>query len=240
MRVRAAVPVTAQPQRGTARGVAPATRSRRAPPRQPVIRCLDRKSRKRMGRVQEHSMQRNELCRARPAARAVAGRDRGRLHHAHADPGAGDSRHPRRQATSWAAPRPAPARPPASRCRSCRSWRRIANTSPSPARHPVRALILTPDARARDPGRGIVPDLRQVHEPALDRRLRRRRHQAAAADRARRRRDPRRHARPAARPHRAEERLPRAGRDLRARRGRPHARHGLHPRHQADHGAAAG
>ena len=96
-----------------------------------------------------------------------------------------------------------------------------------------------PDARARGPGRGIDPDLRQVHGPALDRRVRRRRHQAAAGDRPRRRRDPRRHAGPAARPHRAEERLPRSGRDLRARRGRPDARHGLHPGHQADHGAAA-
>ena len=95
------------------------------------------------------------------------------------------------------------------------------------------------DARACGAGRGIVPHLRQVHEPALDRRLRRRRHQAAAADRARRRRDPRRHAGPAARPHRAEERQPGAGRDLRARRGRPDARHGLHPGHQADHGAPA-
>ena len=96
------------------------------------------------------------------------------------------------------------------------------------------------DARARGAGRGIVPDLRQAHQAALDRRLRRRRHQGAARDRARRRRDPRRHARPPARPHRAQERLSRAGRDLRARRSRPHARHGLHPRHQAHHGAAAG
>ncbi len=106
---------------------------------------------------------------------------------------------------------------------------------PSGARADPRA-----DARARDPGRGSDQGIRQVHRPALHLRVRRRRHQAAAADRPRGRRDPRRHAGPPARPHRAEEREPVAGRDLRARRGRPHARHGLHPRHQADHGAAAG
>ena len=88
-----------------------------------------------------------------------------------------DSRQAR---TSWAAPRPAPARRPASRCRSCTSCCPLANTSPSPARHPVRALILDADARAGDAGRGSVPDLRQIHRAALDGRLRRRRHQAAA------------------------------------------------------------
>ena len=57
---------------------------------------------------------------------------------------------------------------------------------------------------------------------------------------ARRRRDPRRHARPAARPRRPEGRQPRPGRDPRPRRGRPDARHGLPAGHPADHRAAPG
>ena len=70
--------------------------------------------------------------------------------------------------TSWAAPRPAPARPRDSRLPILQKLPPHANASPSPARHPVRALILDADARARDPGRGIDPRLRQAHEPALD------------------------------------------------------------------------
>ena len=166
--------------------------------------------------------------------------DRSRLHHAHADPGAGHSRHPRR-------PRRHGRRPDRHRqdrrlraADPAEAARRMANTSPSPARHPVRALILTP---TRELAIQVEESIRTYGKYTNLRstvRLRRRRHQAAAADRARRRRDPRRHAGPPARPHRAEERLPGPGRDLRARRGRPHARHGLHPGHQADHGAAAG
>ena len=49
-----------------------------------------------------------------------------------------------------------------------------ANTSFSPARHPVRALILVPDARARDAGGRERPHLRPDRPAAIDRRLRRR------------------------------------------------------------------
>ena len=124
-------------------------------------------------------------------------------------------------------------------CRSCTGCMPQANTSPSPARHPVRALILAPTRELAIQVEEAIKDVRQVHRPALHLRVRRRRHQAATGHRARRRRDPRRHAGPPARSRRAEEREPVAGRDLRPRRGRPHARHGLHPRHQAHHGAAA-
>ncbi len=113
-------------------------------------------------------------------------------------------------------------------------YQSVAGTAPGPGAHPDA------DARARDPGRGGDRRLRQAHGAPLDRRLRRRRHTPAASDRARRRRDPRRDPGPIAGPHRAEIGLPGPGRDLRARRGRSHARHGLHSRHQADHGAAAG
>ena len=115
----------------------------------------------------------------------------------------------------------------------------LANSSPSPARHPVRALILTPTrelaVQVEESFRtyGKHTNLRStVVFGGVD-------IKQQLADRPRRHRDPRRHAGPAARPHRAEERLSRPGRDLRPRRGRPDARHGLHPRHQADHGAAA-
>ncbi len=184
-------------------------------------------------------MQRNELCRARIAARDLAGRDRVRLHHAHAHPGAGDSRHPRRPRHHGRRPdrhrqdrRFRPADP--AEAGAAGEHEPVAG-APSGARADPRA-----DARARDPGRGADQGIRQVHEPALDRAS------SAASTSSQqlpivraRRRDPRRHARPPARSRRAEERQPRPGRDLRARRSRPDARHGLHPRHQADHGAAA-
>ena len=108
-------------------------------------------------------MQRNELCRARPAARRLlravteAGYTTPTPIQAQAIPV-----DPRRHATSWAAPRPAPARPPASRCRSCRGCpaRQLQPVAraPSGARADPHA-----DARARDPGRGSDQGLRQVH-----------------------------------------------------------------------------
>ncbi len=114
-----------------------------------------------------------------------------------------------------------------------------ANTSPSPARHTGTRADPRADPGTGDPGRGSDQGIRQVHGPALHLRVRRRGHQAAARHRPRRRGDPRRHAGPPARPYRAQERELGPGRDLRARRSRPHAGHGLHPGHQADHGAAA-
>ncbi len=103
-----------------------------------------------------------------------------------------------------------------------------ANSSPSPARHPIRAADPDPhpragrqigesvDATARAPASartvvygGVPPG------PAG---------QGAAA----RRRDPRRHTRPPARPDRPAAVNLSPGRDPRPRRGRPHAGHGLH------------
>ncbi len=71
----------------------------------------------------------------------------------------------------------------------------MANASPSPARHPVRALILTPTRELAIQVEEAVKTYGKYTGPALDGRLRRRRHQAAAADRSRRHRDPGRHAR---------------------------------------------
>ncbi len=114
----------------------------------------------------------------------------------------------------------------------------MANTSPSPARHPVRALILTPTrelaVQVEESFRtyGKYTNLRStVVYGGVD--IKQQLASCAAASRSS---SPRR---PPARPHRAEERLPGPGRDLRARRSRPDAGHGLHPRHQADHGAPA-
>ena len=56
----------------------------------------------------------------------------------------GDPRDPAAARHHGRARRPAPARPPASRCRCCSFSRPQANTSLSPARHPTRVLILTP------------------------------------------------------------------------------------------------
>ena len=72
-------------------------------------------------------------------------------------------------------------------------------------------------------------------------RLRRRRCQAAVtASCAAGVENPGSHAWAAARSHRAEVAVLGPGRDHRARRSRSHAGHGLHPRHQAHHGVAAG
>ncbi len=156
-----------------------------------------------------------------------------------ARPGRGHPARARRDATSWPPPRPGPARRPPSRCRSSIGCAAQANTSFSPARHPVRALILVPDPRARDAGRRERPDLRADRAAAVDGGLRR--HPDGSTDQgaARRRRDPDRDARAPARSRRPEGREPRPGRDPRPRRGGPDARHGLPARHPADHRAAA-
>ncbi len=211
-------------------------------PRRPisfrVVRSLGRKPHRGWAASRSRTHACNELRRARFAARVVAGRGRGRLYHPYPDSGAGDPgdpgrtrRHGRRADRHRQDRGLCPADP--AEAHSLRQLQPVAGAPPRAGADPH------PDARACDPGRGSRTVLRQAHEPALDGRLRRRRHQAAVADRARGRRDPGRDPRPAARPHRAQERLPRAGRSVRPRRGRPHARHGVHPRHQADHGAAA-
>ena len=235
IRLRAAIPVTAHPSAGKLGLVA-------IRPRPSSV--INPKSAAWTGNPEGDGRARSayashELCRARSAARAVTGRGRSRLYHAHADPGAGNSRRPRRTRRHGRS---------ADRHRQDRRLRAAdpaeagaaGEHQPVPGAAPGARADPHPDPRARGPGRGIVPHLLQVHEAALDRRLRRRRHQGAARNRPRRRRNPGRHAGPAARPHRAQERLSGPGRDLRPRRSRPHARHGLHSRHQADHGAAAG
>ena len=95
-------------------------------------------------------------------------------------------------------------------------------------------------ARARRAGRSIRQDVRQAPEAHVDGDVRRRRHSARRSAQLRRGVDilvatPGRlldH-------HGAGQRRFLARRDARARRSRPHARHGLHPRHQARARAAA-
>ena len=126
-------------------------------------------------------MSRNELRRARPAARTACG-----PWPSPATPPPPPSR--RRPfpssspaTTSWAAPRPAPARPPASRLPILHKLLPQAEHQPvagasSRARADPRA-----HARARDPGRGSDQGIRQVHRPALHLRVRRRRHQGSSS-----------------------------------------------------------
>ncbi len=89
-------------------------------------------------------------------------------------------------------------------------------------------------ARARRAGRGERARLRQVREAHVDGDVRRRRHRRADRAAEARRRHPRRDTRPPARPSGPGQPRSVEGRDPGARRGRPDARHGLHPRHQAD------
>ena len=112
-----------------------------------------------------------------------------------------------------------------------------ANTSFSPARHPVRALILAPTRELAVQVHDSFRTYGKLRAAAQLGRLRRRADRAADQGAARRRRDPRRHARPPARPRRPAHRQPDPGRHPRPRRGRPDARHGLparHPAHRRD------
>ena len=104
----------------------------------------------------------------------------------------------------------------------------------APARADPRA-----DARTRRADPGEHPRLRREPEAALARDLRRRRRSAADRCAARRLRHPGRDAGSPARSRRAPARRPLGRPPPRARRSRPHARHGLHPRHQAHHQDAA-
>ena len=81
---------------------------------------------------------------ARPVGRSPQDRRRRGLHNPDTRPGSGHPARPRRVATSSPRPRPAPARPPPSSCPILDRLRPHANTSFSPARHPVRVLILVP------------------------------------------------------------------------------------------------
>ncbi len=106
-----------------------------------------------------------------------------------------------------------------------------ANTSFSPARHPVRALILTP---TRELAMQVHDSVRAYGAPrgaSLGRRVRRRPRRPAGEGPPPGPRDPRRDAGPPARSRRPAQRLARTGRDPRPRRGGPDARHGLPARH---------
>ena len=85
-----------------------------------------------------------DLRHARPVGRSLADRRRGGLRRPPPRSRQPPSRSSSRAATSSPPPRPAPARPPPSRCPSSTGCAPHANTSFSPARHPVRTLILVP------------------------------------------------------------------------------------------------
>jgi hypothetical protein len=101
------------------------------------------------------------------------------------------------------------------------------NSSTSPARHPVRALVLLPTRELADQVAQQRQALRQVHQAAQRRGVRRHGHEAADAGAQARRRGAGGHARPPAGPHRGQERGAQPGRVRGARRGRPHAGHRL-------------
>ena len=114
-----------------------------------------------------------------------------------------------------------------------------ANTSFSPARHPVRVLILVPtrelamqvDESVRTYGRTVPLRSTVVYGGIpMDPQIKALRGgiEILVATPG-----------PPARPRRAEGRQPRPGRDPRPRRGRPDARHGLPAGHPEDHRAAA-
>ena len=103
-------------------------------------------------------------------------------------------------ATCSASPRPAPARPPHSRCRSC-----IASppTAARALRKGCRVLVLTPTRELATQIARELPHLRPASRPHRGGRVRRRRPSAADPGAGARRRRAGRHAGPAARPHSA-------------------------------------
>ncbi len=103
----------------------------------------------------------------------------------------------------------------------------LASNSASPARHPIRALILTPTRELADQVAANVFRLRQAHPLAQRCRVRRRRHESAVGGLASWGRDPDCDPGPAARSRPAEDGESGPGPDARARRSRPDARHGL-------------
>ena len=114
-----------------------------------------------------------------------------------------------------------------------------ASTSASPARHPVRVLVLTPTRELAVQVVRELPRLRQAPAAAQHRGLRRRRHERADRAAAQGRRDPGGDAGPPARPRAEQDGDVQPGVGAGAGRSRPHARHGLPARHQAHHRAAA-
>ena len=112
------------------------------------------------------------------------------------------------------------------------------NASMSPARHPVRALVLRADARAGRPGRRqqsrATPSTRKLRVAVVFGGIDMK---PQTLELKARRRGAGRHAGPPARPHRGQELRAEPGRVRRARRGRPHARHRL-PARPAAHPVA--
>ena len=133
-------------------------------------------------------------------------------------------------ATFWASPRPAPARPRPSRCRSCTG---SPPTAGQPTPHSCRVLVLAPTRELASQIEESFETYGRNLRADLHRRLRRRRHAPPGADHGPRRRHPGGDAGPAGRPHEPAHDPARPGRGGGAGRGRPHARHRLHPRHPA-------
>ena len=117
--------------------------------------------------------------------------------------------------------------------------RPYANTSFSPARHPVRVLVLTPTRELAVQVSEAMKIVRAQGAPARVGRVRRRAAGPADQGAAGGRRDPRRHAGTAARPGGSEGRQPDTGGDPRPRRGGPDAGHGVHAGYPADPRPAA-
>ena len=162
------------------------------------------------------------------------------LHPAHARPGAGDPRQCSRAATCWPARRPAPARPPASCCRSCSGSRRAQRLAHAPHRAPARADPRRRRANSPRRSRKACATYGKHLHAQVDASS-----SAASASTRRSTRCKRGVDILVATPGRLLDHVGQktvdlsARRDPRARRGRSHARHGLHPRHAAHPRAAA-
>ena len=115
----------------------------------------------------------------------------------------------------------------------------FANTGTSPAKHPIRALILTPTRELAIQVEESRAGLHQARAAALAGGVRRGQHQHPDPDPENRRRNPGGDARPPARPRAEQDADAEPGQHPGARRGGPHARHGLHARPQAHRRAAA-
>ena len=175
----------------------------------------------------------NDFGLAEPILRALARRE---IRHSHPDPGPDHSARCCKAATSSASRRPAPARPPPSRCRSSiicsTSVSARAEDLPRAGASPTRELSGQILDSFRAYGRHIRPleIALAIGGVPIDRQVRALSHGVDVL---------------VATPGRLLDLVqqpcvaPRPGRSAGARRSRPHARHGLHPRHPEDRRDAA-